>query len=348
MSDSFEDILRRHAARYPEMQPQDYAKLAYQSEFGPAHILCAPERAEALLLAEWQALAGTPAAEPEPIGSGLCRFALTGEYPAAQAAPLLMKLLKRTASEHTGTAEGLEKRLAAVSSLGVPGMEPWLKAYRAEGCPPISHSERYRAAYHPHYRLLKTEYACFFSAVWAAARAAESGTPVCIGIDGRCASGKTTLAALLAELFSCNVFHMDDFYLPPAERPADWRSRAGGNMDFARLRQEVVLPALAGKPVDYRAYSCREGRLLPARRIAPRPLTVIEGSYSAHPALGVPYAARIFLTCSPEVQARRLQKREGGYYEAFQNTWIPMEEHYLKTFPKVRTGGIVLDTGGCF
>ncbi|MFQ8759475.1 MAG: hypothetical protein ACLSAF_08570 [Intestinimonas sp.] len=29
-----------------------------------------------------------------------------------------------------------------------------------------------------------------------------------------CGSGKTSLAALIAALFPCNVFHMDDFFLP--------------------------------------------------------------------------------------------------------------------------------------
>ena len=40
---------------------------------------------------------------------------------------------------------------------------------------------------------------------------------VIVAIDGKCTSGKTTLASKLAELYDCNVFHMDDFFLrrPP-------------------------------------------------------------------------------------------------------------------------------------
>ena len=33
---------------------------------------------------------------------------------------------------------------------------------------------------------------------------------IVIAIDGRCASGKTTLAEKLAQYFHANVFHMDD------------------------------------------------------------------------------------------------------------------------------------------
>ena len=38
---------------------------------------------------------------------------------------------------------------------------------------------------------------------------------VIVAIDGKCTSGKTTLASKLAEIYDCNVFHMDDFFLRP-------------------------------------------------------------------------------------------------------------------------------------
>ena len=38
---------------------------------------------------------------------------------------------------------------------------------------------------------------------------------VLVAIDGRCAAGKTTLAASLQAQLGCNVFHMDDFFLRP-------------------------------------------------------------------------------------------------------------------------------------
>ena len=41
---------------------------------------------------------------------------------------------------------------------------------------------------------------------------------VIVAIDGKCTSGKTTLASKLAEIYDCNVFHMDDFFLRPEQR----------------------------------------------------------------------------------------------------------------------------------
>ena len=89
---------------------------------------------------------------------------------------------------------------------------------------------------------------------------ANAAAPVVLALDGRCGSGKTTMAAALAEQFPDSiVLHTDDFYLPPADRVPGWEQTPCANMDLARLRDDVLAPARAGKPVLYRAYSCREG-----------------------------------------------------------------------------------------
>ena len=46
---------------------------------------------------------------------------------------------------------------------------------------------------------------------------------VLVALDGRCGSGKTTLAAQLAERFPQSItVHTDDFYLPPSRRVTGW------------------------------------------------------------------------------------------------------------------------------
>ena len=181
----------------------------------------------------------------------------------------------------------------------------------------------------------------------AAARPLAGGAaPALLAIDGRCGSGKSTLAAWLAEQLPCNLVHMDDFYLPMDRRRPDWAEHPGANMDFARLRAQVLAPLLAGQEAAYRAYACRRGELLPAVALPPRPLTIVEGSYALHPALDVPYACRVFLTCAPACQCARLQKREGGRYPAFAQRWIPLEEGYLAAEHPERGCDIVLDTTG--
>ena len=151
----FERVVHDHGVRYPIMLPQDYGKLAYQSEFGPAHLITDERAVTERILSEWRAASGyDPPCNPEPIGNGLCRFHMTDAFDPAEAAPVLAALFIRSAKEHAGTREGLLARLAVLQSLPVAGMEAWLAGYKKNGCPPVRHSEAFRTAYRPHYRVL--------------------------------------------------------------------------------------------------------------------------------------------------------------------------------------------------
>lgn len=169
--------------------------------------------------------------------------------------------------------------------------------------------------------------------------------PILVALDGRCGSGKTTLASQLAEAFPGSVtVHTDDYYLPPADRVPGWEKIPCANMDLRRLRAEVLEPARAGRGFSYKAYSCREGAYLPPVACAPARLVLVEGSYSHHPALAACYDLRIFVTCSKAEQARRLQAREGARYAAFAERWIPLEEGYFAKYAIPQSADLILDT----
>jgi len=65
---------------------------------------------------------------------------------------------------------------------------------------------------------------------------------VIVAIDGKCTSGKTTLASKLTQIYDCNVFHMDDFFLRPEQRTPERFAEVGGNVDYERLQEEVMIP----------------------------------------------------------------------------------------------------------
>lgn len=176
----------------------------------------------------------------------------------------------------------------------------------------------------------------------------EQQTSVIIAIDGRCGSGKTYLADWIGTRFQCNIFHMDDFYLPPEKRREDWKKIPGGNMDLERFLTEVLLPVKEGKPINYRPFCCKTNSMEEGRKLQEKRLTVVEGSYSHHPLLAPNYDRMIFLTCSGEEQRKRLRKREGFRFSIFEEQWIPMEEYYLRSFGIEKNSHFVVDTSDMF
>ena len=349
MGKDFQTVLGEQLARYPLMRPRDCVKLAYQNALGPAHF--AEDRGQFLqeLLTDWgTAPADGGAQPPEEIGNGLCRFHLTATEDLPLAAPLLAELFHLTAERVRGTREDLERNLAVLETLGMPGMTEWLAEYRRRGCPPVRHSQTYREAYRPRYRVLETDYAGFFPALLRVAALARRNTPAVVAIDGRCGSGKTGLAALVQRLFACNVVHMDDFYLSQKKRKPNWLEIPGGNMDLARLQKHVLTPARTGGPIYYRSYDCRSGQPGDAFFLPACPLTLVEGSYSQHPQVADQYDLKIFLTCSPEEQRRRLERREGEQFAGYESRWIPLEEQYYRLCDPPAGSDCVIDTTDFF
>lgn len=156
------------------------------------------------------------------------------------------------------------------------------------------------------------------------------GKPLMIAIDGRCAAGKTTLAACLQERYGCKVIHMDHFFLRPKQRTKARLSEPGGNIDYERFLAEVLEPLKKGVAFSYRPYDCKTGTFSAPVTIEPGEMTVVEGSYACHPQFREAYDLRVFLTVEKEEQLRRIEKRNGTEQAAvFKEKWIPLEEAYF-------------------
>lgn len=164
---------------------------------------------------------------------------------------------------------------------------------------------------------------------------------VLVAIDGCCGAGKTTLAAALAAHYRCNVIHMDDFFLRPEQRTPQRYTEPGGNVDYERFFEEVLLPLKAGKPFSYRPFDCKTFTLAHGVAVMPGRLTIIEGSYSLHPYFGEPYDLKIFLSVDEELQRRRILARPDHLHGRFFGEWIPMENRYFREFAIREKCGIV-------
>ena len=171
----------------------------------------------------------------------------------------------------------------------------------------------------------------------------RTGRQIVIAIDGSCTAGKTTLTAALEKEYDCNVFHMDDFFLRPQQRTAQRYAEPGGNVDYERFQEEVLLPLKEGGAFSYRPFSCRTFTLMDPVEVAPKALNIVEGTYSLHPYFGDVYDLKLFLTVDPELQRQRIQLRPQHLQERFFAEWIPMEKLYFDSFHIPEQADLQLD-----
>ena len=156
--------------------------------------------------------------------------------------------------------------------------------------------------------------------------------PLIVAIDGRCGSGKTTLGEYLEQVFNCNLFRMDDFFLRMEQRTPQRLKETGGNVDYERFAREVLAPLKAGQGFSYRPYHCKTGTLGEAVVVEPKPINIVEGTYSQHPYFGDAYDLRLVLTVSETVRTQRILARPAHLHRRFFEEWIPKEQAYFAAF----------------
>ena len=163
--EELERILREHAKRYPLMQPTDAVKLIYQNEFGGGHLIRDEEACLNYLHREYADLEKEPTAPLyEDIGNGIIRVNLAAlkEDDLEQ----LGKAFIDSAAKHKGTMDSFLNKLEVLRMLTAEGvfafdldaLNTYLSEYKAAGYPAVSHSEQYRQAYKPAYRIIRNAY----------------------------------------------------------------------------------------------------------------------------------------------------------------------------------------------
>ena len=142
------------------MEPCDAVKLVYQSVFGGGHLIPDPAGSLARLEEEYARTPQSSGPLWEPLGNGAARVHLARLDAWGVSPEELNRWFARSAEGFHGTQTellaGLEELRRGVAaglfSFSLAALEEYLAAYQAEGCPPVSHSPAYRAAYRPAYR----------------------------------------------------------------------------------------------------------------------------------------------------------------------------------------------------
>lgn len=329
--------LRQHCEKYPKLAVTDLFKFLYQSSFGCEHLVSDIASARAYICKEAESARPMVGDLAEPLDGDYCRVHL--EYlKTGLSADTFAKLFVFSAEHVEDGKERLEEKIDLLLEMAQKGELPFSKAevaealekWRGEGCPACHHSENFRTAYAPAYRLMKQEYVRFLPLFAKIDSMLKQGR-VTLAIEGGSGSGKTTLGNLLSQIYNCTVFHMDDFFLRPEQRTPERFAEPGGNVDRERFLSEVLMPIHNNETVMYRRFDCGTFTILSPEAKEPSALNVIEGAYSMHPELAKYYDSSVFLDITPELQKARITKRNSPELaKRFFAEWIPMEHRYFE------------------
>ena len=338
----FANYLLEQIRMHPAMQPQDIWKLCYQAAFGPEHLLNDLQRAKEYLEKEYEATAAAAVPLYEPISDEVCRVNLAAwkfhGLPVAWLFRLFAASCRKRAHGEAMFRAYLQRaeEMLSVASVGFSrgAWEDYVRSRKEAGLSPVHHSDFYRQQENPAYRIADRRFTRIFPILQKAAEKMAQARVCVIAIDGRAASGKTTMAELLREVLEADVICMDDFFLPPALRTAERFRQAGGNVHYERFQAEVLPFLSLPQAFSYRIFDCGRMDYHGERKIGTARFRIVEGSYSCHPLLGTYADITVFSDVDGKTQMQRLRRRNGEEMaQMFRDRWIPLEEAYFHAYP---------------
>lgn len=139
-----------------------------------------------------------------------------------------------------------------------------------------------------------------------------------VAVDGPAGSGKTTLAAALAdglrsEGLTVTTVHLDDLY-------EGWSGLDGV---WERLEDWVLAPLAKGRPARYRRYDWGAGAWADWVDVAVPDVLVVEGCGSAPRAVDAVAVLRVWVEAGRDVRLARGLARDG---EALRENWLAWME----------------------
>ncbi len=196
---------------------------------------------------------------------------------------------------------------------------------------PISHSNIYKTNYSPSYRVINSKFIDLNMKYQQIKNYLNSLNPkkiVCL--EGRCASGKTTLAKLLESDYT--IVDIDDFFLPLDLRSDERLNEVGGNIHYELVSKTLELLSRAldqnQETFTYPAYNCQTHSYYD-KTIVLKDQVILVGVYSSHPYFRKYLSSIIYLYVDKQVQLARINERK--LKEMFINKWIPLEENYFNS-----------------
>lgn len=333
----FKQYLQEQMTKHPSMQPRDIIKMCYQAARGAEHLLSDFEAAKRYFEREFETTAPAEGALMENISDDICRVNLGVWKAKGLPGEWLLRIFLDSASTPYGGEELLKEYLQEAMQT-VPSAREDLQVYLESEMPAVHHSEIYRENEHPAYRIVRRQSLRILPVLM---EILQKGAGI-IAIDGRAASGKSTMGKLLAQILDAPLIQMDDFFVPPVLRSEERFKEPGSNVHYERFIEEV-LPYINEGIFEYRIFDCSIMDYNGKKKIEKAPWRIVEGSYSHHPRFGEYADIKVYAYVDSEEQMQRIRERNGETMaEMFRTRWIPMEEAYFDAYAIKENADIIV------
>jgi para-aminobenzoate synthetase len=183
--------------------------------------------------------------------------------------------------------------------------------------------------------------------------------PLVVAIDGRSGSGKSTVAAAVAQAIGAVIVPCDDFYAADVS-DTEWdrrtpEQRAADAIDWRRLKREAIEPLRTGRAARWHTFDFLAGprddgtypwHRTPTERL-PKPVVLLDGAYSARPELADVLDLSVLVEAAPTTREARLAAREAAdFLGQWHARWDPAEDYYFGHVRPPAAFDVVVQTDG--
>ncbi|MCM1513506.1 MAG: deoxynucleoside kinase [Anaeroplasma bactoclasticum] len=310
-----------HLKKYPAMQREDKIKLIYQGILGPRHLYSIPDPMYVKISIQEEASKQINAYET------LYEW-LSPQYLRIHLRPYLQAGLDITYLIEHFLSSSQENRPISVYHQALALYMEKIQPIWYEESP--HHSTIYHSAYHPCYRVVHRDILTFEMRLIQLQDFLRHQRPQSIiALEGRCASGKTTLCQALENTYT--VLHMDDFFLPIIRKTKERLNEVGGNIDYELVLESLLQIKKAyqnhQKKVTLKTFCCTT-QTYHNREIELKDCVIVEGVYAFHPYFRAQFDHFIYIEIDQDTQFMRIKRRKRAL--DYFNVWMPLEEIYYK------------------